>query len=284
MKVVLDFNKTVDENASEYFNKAKISRKKMVGAKKTIDDFKIKQIQTSNQKTAEKKEIVKLKKENSLWFDKFKWFISSDGYLIIAGRDATTNEIVIKKHTIANDIVFHTDMAGSPFAVIKFNSTDVKLIKEDIALPKFDKIPLTTIKETASFVSLHSKGWKLGISDVKVFYVTPEQVSKEANPGEYMAKGSFMIRGKTNYIDYDTQYAVGLIGDKVVCAPMTAIEKYSKTVVEILTGNEKTSVIAKKIKSIFREKENIDVSVDDIVKVLPAGGCDIKKERIKKYK
>ena len=49
----------------------------------------------------------------------------------------------------------------------------------------------------------------------------------------------------------------------------------------LLLNTDKTT--AKKIKQIFREKEEIDVSVDDIIKVLPAGGCDIVKERVRKY-
>ncbi|MGE0793325.1 MAG: NFACT RNA binding domain-containing protein [Candidatus Woesearchaeota archaeon] len=283
MKVQLDFNKTVDENASSYFEKAKKSRKKITGVKETINKFtKVNEVENAKEIKVKEK-FTKLVNSKKLWFEKFKWFISSDGYLIIAGRDATTNEIIIKKHTTSKDIVFHTDMAGSPFAVIKHDSSDVKLIDENLKIPKFDKIPEQTLKETASFVALHAKAWKLGLTEVKVFYVTPEQVSKEANPGEFMAKGSFMIRGKTNYIHYDFQYAVGLINNQAICAPISAIQKYSKTFVELLQGNEKTSVVAKKIRQILKEKEQKDVSVDDLVKVLPAGGCEIKKERIRKY-
>ena len=27
------------------------------------------------------------------WFEKFHWFVSSDGYLVLAGRDAQQNEV-----------------------------------------------------------------------------------------------------------------------------------------------------------------------------------------------
>jgi len=52
--------------------------------------------------------MLKLSKEiNKEWYEKFRWFISSDDFLILGGRDATSNEIVIKKHTEKNDLVFH---------------------------------------------------------------------------------------------------------------------------------------------------------------------------------
>lgn len=283
MKVVLDFNKSLEENANDYFNKSKNAKRKLDGVNKTLKSFSDKKEKEKDVVVESKIKLKKIDNSKVLWFEKFKWFISSDNYLIIAGRDATTNEIVIKKHTLEKDLVFHTDMAGSPFAVIKFDSNDIKLVKDDLKVPKLNQIPESTIKETASFVSLHAKGWKLGLSDVKVFYVTPLQVSKEANPGEFIAKGSFMIRGKTNYIDYNNEYGIGLVGEKVICAPLTAIQTHSKTVVQIIQGNEKASVVAKKVKAIFRDKEEIDVSVDDIIKVLPSGGCDIVKERVRKY-
>lgn len=31
------------------------------------------------------------------WFEKFNWFISSEGYLVLSGRDAQQNEILIKR-------------------------------------------------------------------------------------------------------------------------------------------------------------------------------------------
>ena len=283
MKVVLELNKTVDENATAYFEKAKKSRKKISGAKKTLEEFTKKTTRESEKILESESKLTKLTHSKAQWFEKFKWFISSDNYLIIAGRDATTNEVVIKKHTLPKDIVFHTDMAGSPFSIIKFESSDISLIQEDLKVPKFNTIPETTLLETATFTLVHAKAWKLGLGGASVFWITPEQVSKEANSGEFMGKGSFMIRGKTNHIIPEMNYAIGLIGNFVMGAPLTAVQKHCKTIIEIVQGNEKSSVVAKKIKATFREKEGIDVAVDDIIKVLPAGGCDIKKERIRKY-
>ena len=116
MQITLNLRKSVQENANEYFEKAKKSRRKIEGAQKTIERFEAElgklQQEAIVQQTARKKVPLE-------WYEKFRWFISSEGFLCIGGRDATSNEVVIKKHTDKNDVVFHTELPGSPFFVIK---------------------------------------------------------------------------------------------------------------------------------------------------------------------
>jgi predicted ribosome quality control (RQC) complex YloA/Tae2 family protein len=40
--------------------------------------------------------ITKVRKVH--WFEKFYWFISSENYLIIGGRDQQQNELIVKKY------------------------------------------------------------------------------------------------------------------------------------------------------------------------------------------
>src|SRR3989338_1525948 len=123
--VEVDLNKSVEKNAEMYFEKAKKFRKKIEGARLAIEKSKAK-LQAMAEK-AEKEnvaapEIVQRKKE---WYEKFRWFLTSTNFLVIGGRDATSNEIIIKKNTEQHDLVFHTDMAGSPFFVLKTEGKDV---------------------------------------------------------------------------------------------------------------------------------------------------------------
>jgi predicted ribosome quality control (RQC) complex YloA/Tae2 family protein len=222
MKVALNINKTVDENATEYFEQAKKARRKIKGVLETIESFKEKQKNQEQEQEDTSTKITKINSTKKAWFEKFKWFISSEGFLIIAGRDATTNEIIIKKHTQSNDIVFHTDMAGSPFVVIKKDRSDVQKLLGDEAIKPIPKneeleskgvqdIGIDTINQAASFTAIHSKAWKIGLGSADVFFVKPDQVTKEANSGEFMAKGSFMIRGETHYVKPIMQLAIGLV-------------------------------------------------------------------------
>lgn len=258
VEIVLELKKSVEQNAETYFEKAKKFKKKAEGARKAVEDQKKKLIELEKEtpKQEEKKKSDNDRKKQ--WYEKFKWFISSEGFLCVGGRDATTNEIIVKKHTEKNDILFHTDMAGSPFLVVK--------------IPNDKKVGEVTLQEAADFVSVHSKAWKLGISTTPTFYVNPDQVTKEANTGEYLTKGSFVIRGKTNYLTPQMNYAVCIHNGAVMGGPINAIKHYSKEFIEIQQGNEKTSDVAKII------QKKLGGDLDDIISVLPPNS-KIKKER-----
>ncbi|MFH1589727.1 MAG: NFACT RNA binding domain-containing protein [archaeon] len=254
MKLTLDFRKTVDQNATEYFEKAKKAKKKLKGAKKALENSKAKLKKVKDKEIIkEAPRISKLKKRE--WYEKYRWFISSDDFLVIGGRDATTNEIIIKKHAEKGDAVFHTDMAGSPFVVIKSEGKE---------------IPKTTLQEASDFTANFSKAWKKGMSSLEVFHVTSDQVTKEANQGEFLPKGAFMIRGKTNYLVPTINLAIGVYEDKIMAGPISAIKKHCKEYIQVIQGDKKSSEIGKKI------KHKLGGDLDEIIRSLPAGGCEIK--------
>ncbi|MBN2051920.1 DUF814 domain-containing protein [Candidatus Woesearchaeota archaeon] len=255
MKLTLDIRKSVEENAASYFEKAKKEKRKVAGARKIVDDYR-KKLSALEEERVEKKIVVKPQARKE-WYEKFRWFISSDGFLVIGGRDATTNELVIKKHTDKDDMVFHTDMAGSPFVVIKREN-------------KQGEFPQSTIAEAAAFTAIFSKGWKQGMSGFSVFSVKPEQVSKTAKPGEFIAKGAFMIYGQKDYHRPEMRFAVGLCEGKVMGGPLSAVQKHCKPFVEIIQGDDKLSDVAKQVKSA------IGGELDDLFRVLPAN-CKLKR-------
>ena len=264
MKITLDSRKSLEQNAQTYFEKAKQSRKKLEGAKKALaislnkleEEMKKKEDRLEQIKTEQKVRESKQSRKQE-WYEKFRWFFSSEGFLIIGGRDATTNEIVIKKHTDKEDIVFHTDMAGSPFFVIK---------------TKGKKPGDQTLQEVADATLCFSRAWKMGLTTTPTFWVAPDQVSKEPNPGEYLPKGAFMIRGKTNYISPKVDCAVGALEDgRIMCAPESAVKKHCKKHIVIIQGKKKPSDIAKIVRRKFGGV------LDEIIKVLPSGTIDVKE-------
>src|SRR3989339_1644763 len=118
-KIVLDLKKSVEQNAEVYYEKSKKAKRKLDGIRNIIAETKIKIEKLKQQGLKEQEQKKTQQKREKKWYEKFRWFISSDGFLVIGGRDATSNEVVIKKHTENDDLVLHTDMAGSPFFVIK---------------------------------------------------------------------------------------------------------------------------------------------------------------------
>ena len=256
MRIILDLKKSLEANASDYYDKSKKAKKKLDGAKDALERTLKKLGELKGRKeeltVIKKKEITVTKKE---WYEKFRWFTTSKGFFVIGGRDATTNEIVIKKHTDKDDIVMHTDMAGSPFFVLKTEGKEV------------DK---ETLEEVGDATCTFSRAWKLGLSRQDVFYVKPDQVTKTPNPGEYLPKGAFMIRGKTLYIDNKINCAIGITKDnKIMAGPEIAIKTHCKDYLKVKQGDNKPSDIAKKIKS------KIGGELDDIIRALPSGGIDL---------
>ncbi|MBI4738333.1 DUF814 domain-containing protein [Candidatus Woesearchaeota archaeon] len=264
VKIVLFLNKSVEQNAEVYFEKAKQARRKLEGARAALEKFRRMRREMEQEETARLEEIkdkpkqaVKRKKE---WYEKFRWFRTSEGFLVVGGRDSTTNELIIKKYTQKDDVVFHTDMSGSPFFVIK---TEGKAAGD------------ASLQEVADATFCFSRAWKLGLMSINAFWVRPDQVTKEARAGEYLGKGAFVIRGKTNYIHPKISIGIGVTkAGAVMCGPLPAVQKHCENVVELGVGKEKPSDAAKLVKKIL----GVD-DIDEIVRALPSGNISIKKER-----
>ncbi|PIN74490.1 hypothetical protein COV18_07600 [Candidatus Woesearchaeota archaeon CG10_big_fil_rev_8_21_14_0_10_37_12] len=257
MQLKLNLNKTIQQSANEYFERAKKARKKAEKAQETVNRFKkeVEQLEKKQgdfeQEQKEKTQKITRKQE---WYEKFRWFISSEGFLCIGGRDATTNEIVIKKHMDKNDLVFHTEAPGSPFFVVKTNG----------------KTPgEKTIQEAADATITFSKAWKLGLGTTEAYYVTPDQVSKQAQSGEYMPKGGFMIRGKRTYVPGKINLAIGNYDETAMAGPEEAIKKNCTGFIVVKQGKGKPSDCAKKI------AKQLKLPIDDTLRSLPAGTCEV---------
>lgn len=261
MKVDVFLNKSIEDNASMYFDESKKAKKKIESIDKVLDDYKKKLNVLLKKEEVEKDKVSDdiIDDRKKEWYEKFRWFFTSEGFLVIGGRDATSNEIIIKKHTEDKDLVFHTDMAGSPFFVIKSKGREVSE---------------ASIKETASATACYSKAWKAGMMTASVFYVEPSQVTKEAQSGEYLQKGSFMIRGKTNYVDPNMKIAIGLKDNVVIGGPVESVSHVTDNFVVLVSGTEKSGAIAKLI-----QKKIGKVNLDEIIKFIPAGGSSIEKKR-----
>ena len=258
MLVEFDLKKTIDENASFYFEKYKKMKQKLEGAKfayqKKLSEFK----KASNEDIARKEKEEKRAKDKTKkeWHEKFRWFFTSTKKLVILGRDATTNEIAVKKHVLPSELIFHTEMPKSPFAVIKADSKDIT--KEDI-------------EETADAVATFSQAWQNNIANLDVFYVKPDQVTKESRAGEFVAKGAFMIYGKKNILPGKLNLSIGIMEGKPMAGPENAIKANCKEYISLVPGKKKSSEIAKLI------QKKLGGEIDDIIRILPSGSFDLKR-------
>jgi predicted ribosome quality control (RQC) complex YloA/Tae2 family protein len=263
MRIEIDLNKSLNENASLYFEKAKKSKKKLEGLKKALRNTSKKLTELKSQK--EERKTILFKKRKKKWFEKFHWFITSDGLLAIAGRDTTSNEELIKKYMEKEDLYFHAEIYGSPHCILKTRNNSASL---------------TSMKETAEFVASFSKAWKSGLSYVDVYSVLPEQVSKKTPSGESMKTGSFMVYGKRRWFKKtQLNFGIGIKEEQgtfiVISGSFSAIKKHSLVCFKVIQGKESKGATAKKLKELFEKKIQGAIDLDEIISMLPSGNSEV---------
>jgi len=207
-----------------------------------------------------------IRKKN--WYERYRWFYTSDGILAIGGRDSSSNTAIIRKHIEKNDKVFHADIHGSPFFILKNDKKEI--------LP-------TSLNEIAHATVCFSRAWREAMYGLNAYWVEPEQVKKAAPSGQFLPKGSFVIEGQRNYVNISTlKLAVGLVKQNadylISCGPPQPIKKNSICYVIIEPAGSEMVEIAKKIKLEFNKMtDNVtkSLSIDEFVRVLPAGDSHI---------
>uniref|UniRef100_A0A2C9K1Q6 NFACT RNA-binding domain-containing protein n=1 Tax=Biomphalaria glabrata TaxID=6526 RepID=A0A2C9K1Q6_BIOGL len=173
-------------NAKKYFDKKRQAAKK---EQKTIEASS-KAFKSAEKKTKQLLKDVTIvaninKTRKTYWFEKFLWFISSENYLVIGGHDQQQNEMIVKKYMAPCDIYVHADLHGASSCVIKN--------------PGGGPVPPKTLNEAGTMAICNSAAWESKVV-TSAWWVYPHQVSKTAPSGEYLTTGSFMIRGKKNYL------------------------------------------------------------------------------------
>lgn len=184
--IEIDISLSAYANARRFFVKRRTAVNK---EKKTIEVSK-KAFKNVERRTKEMlKEVVVTanitKARKRYWFENFFWFISSDGYLVVAGRDAEQNDLLVKRYMKNNDIYVHADLHGAASVIIKNESSQ--------------PVPPKTLTEAGSMAVCYSSAWDSKIATTS-WWVYPKQVSKTAPAGEYLSVGAFIIRGKKNFL------------------------------------------------------------------------------------
>lgn len=267
IEVEIDVTKGVYENAQIKYEMSKKMREKIEGAKKAMEEAKKKLEELNKIDTSEKVRRERKERKKKFWFENYRWFISSEGNLVIAGKDAKTNEKVVKKYMEDDDIYVHADVHGAPSCIIK--ARDIHGNKKDIGEE--------TIKEACQFAASYSKAWNQ-FSVASAYWVYPWQVSKHPEPGEFLPRGAFVIRGKRNYMKCVLEAAVGKVildnEEKIMGGPPDAVKKWAEKWVVFVPGGEDKNKVAKELATIFQ------CSVDEVLAALPPGKVAKKEEKI----
>lgn len=269
---------SIPKFSSQLFSRAKELERGAGNIDKASEELRsrIEKLQGQTQKIHEKIQFNAL--ESKQWYERYRWFVTTDGHLVIGGRDASSNSAVIRKHMTEDDIVFHAEIHGSPFFLIK-NARNQ------------DNENTNLIEETAQATVSFSRAWKDGLSSGDAYWVFPNQVKKGAPTGQFLPKGSFVIEGKRNFCKgIELKLTIGLVKIEnrytIVSGPLNAIKKRSLVFASLLPGGSDPMNLAKKIKSEFvRVISEFDsdladylkkVLLDDFIRMLPTGQSKIE--------
>lgn len=178
-------------NARQYYDQKKSAA---VKEQKTLQSSEKALKSTEKKISADLKRGLKQEKQvlrpvrQQLWFEKFIFFISSDNYLVLGGRDAQQNEILYKKYLKKGDVYVHADLQGAASVIIKNTHG-----RPD------DPIPPSTLSQAGTIAVTTSSAWE-SKAVMAAWWVNAEQVSKTSPSGEYLAIGSFAIRGQKYFL------------------------------------------------------------------------------------
>ena len=266
-KIKISLQASLHSIVSTLFTEAKKQLSAVITIKREISKTE-KEIEKLKNRSHEVKDSVtfsEIRKKN--WFERYRWFYTSDGYLAIGGRDASSNSAIIRKHLEKNDKVFHAEIFGSPFFILK---------NSDNATP-------ASIDEVANATVCFSRAWRETMYGMRAYWVNPKQVKKAAPSGQYLPKGSFIIDGQCNFVKISSlKLAVGLLEQNenllITCGPVNAIKKNCVCYSTIEPSGSGSSNVAKKIRTEFinmKGKVIKNISLDEFVRVLPAGASHV---------
>jgi predicted ribosome quality control (RQC) complex YloA/Tae2 family protein len=216
-------------------------------------------------------EVISLKqKRRKEWFEKFRWGYLSSGELIIGGKDRITNEILLKRHTLPDSVVLHSDVAGAPFFTI---ISEGKPSDEEI-------------QEAAQLAASYTtRAWNSNFSSLDVFWVYRNQLSKSPPSGEFLERGAFVVRGAKNYIrGVPLTIAVGITKEdgmaKVIVSTPKSISKVSDCHILVAPGKVKNSKIAEEIAKRFSKTLGLKAEpwlIEEIKSRLPGSRSSLKE-------
>jgi len=247
----------IEQNAGRYYDVIKKFRRKKEGALKAMKT-------TLPKKKEQKRDFIPMKK---LWYHRFRWFVTSDGIVVLGGRDASQNEELVKKYLGGQDLFVHADVHGASVVIVKGKTE--------------------CMDEVAQFAASYSGAYRSGHFSADVYSVLPGQVSKTPESGEFISRGSFIVRGeRTWYRNVPLAVGIGLMLEPhaaVIGGPPTAIQRKTKAYVELKPGPFEPNDVAKKVLRILKQKVSEEeekalkgiLNTDHVAAFVPPGGSDI---------
>jgi predicted ribosome quality control (RQC) complex YloA/Tae2 family protein len=271
-EIEMDIRTSATDIASRFYEAAKKAESKRKGAESALQNALNRLKELEKEKASVRQEALREKPQKK-WYERYRWFISSDGFLVIGGRDVRTNEMIVKRRLEPSDAFIHADVHGAPVVIVKSNGKD---------------IPESTLREACQFSVSYSKLWKAGVGAGDAYWTSAEQVSLTPPSGEYLQKGSFIVRGQRNYVKgIALRISIGVVTDDngnviPIAGPPPSVIKRTGIKIDLIPGEEAGSRLANLVKSTLTKvapttlrPRIAEVPIDEFLLLLPPGGASI---------
>ncbi len=258
-KVTIFVHDSLEANVGKYFAVVKKFRAKKAGALLAMEAGII---------HPEKRKAAGPGRLKPKWYHRFRWMETSDGVLVIGGRNADQNEELIKKYMEGKDTFLHADVFGASVVIVKG------------ATERMD--------QATQFAASYSRAWSGGGASADVIAANPSQVSKTPESGEYVSHGSFVIRGERKiYKDVPLEISIGIRTEPVLVViggTPSAIEPLTSHAVRLVPGtfegNDVAKKVLRKLKETIPENEQkalkAILNTEGVAAFVPPGGSDLK--------
>lgn len=184
-------------------------------------------------------------------YEKYRWFFTSSGKLVVGGKSARQNEELVKLAEETN-VIMHTASPGSPFCIIKNPNT-------------------LDMEETAIFTACFSQEWKKLKKRTEVHIFKGSQAVKK----DRMKQGTFGIAGKIFKKNVELKLALDFQEGKLRALPPSAAKKK----LAVLTpGDLNKEEAAGKIIKIIRNKCGYSPSKEEIMSAIPSDRIGVREK------
>ncbi len=242
MKIEIDLTKSAAQNMSALYERVKALKQKreriIEAIRRTEEELKAACTLTQHEKV-----LSTLASRPKQWYEAYRFSFTSGGKLMLIGRSAKENELLVKKYLEKRDLFFHADIHGGAVVILK---NGISAEEEEL-------------KECAQLTASYSRAWKQKISAIDVYAVKKEQVEKLAG----LPTGSFAIKGKRMWF-YNTPLAILITKEPDGARVYPTLVQKSGVIIK--PGKQKKEKLAKKVAKL------LGCEAQEILPLLPGEG------------
>ncbi|KAE8556213.1 hypothetical protein EYB25_000913 [Talaromyces marneffei] len=191
LAIDIDLSLSPWSNATQYYEQKRTAavkeQKTIQSSEKALKSQEKKVTEDLKKHLKQEKQVLRPSRK-PFWFEKYLYFISSEGYLVLGGRDSHQVEILYQRYLKKGDVFVHADLEGATPMIVKNKEGTPDA-----------PIPPGTLTQAGSISVATSKAWETKAL-MPSWWVHAHQVSRTNERGELLANGAFMVKGEKNYL------------------------------------------------------------------------------------